>query len=58
MNTGIMTGGQFVRAQFERLVQKRLELDFLVAQNIGIGRTPRLVLLQEIGKDLVPVLFR
>jgi hypothetical protein len=54
---GVVPRGQVIRLQIQGLFQESLELDLLVAQNIGIGRAPPLVLLQEIDENPIPVLL-
>ena len=51
-----MPGGNALGAQLHGVVEEGLELDLGVAQHIGIGRAPRLVLAQEVGKHAVFVI--
>ena len=51
-----MAGGDALGSQHQRVIQKRLELDLLVAQHIRVRCAPRFVLRKEIAKDAVPVL--
>ena len=48
-----MTGRNFVRADLHRVIQKRLELDFGVAQNVGVGRAAGLVFAQKFSEHAV-----
>ena len=48
-------GSHFLRAQLHGIVQKRLELDFPVAQNVRVGGAALAVLVQKIGKHPVVV---
>ena len=53
-----MARGNFFGPQPHGMVEKRFELDFGVAQNVGVGRTPALVFAQELGKHAVFVVCR
>ena len=53
---GVMAGGDFLGPQAHGVVQKGLELDFGVAQDVGVGRAPAAVFAQEFGKHPVLVL--
>ena len=48
-----MTGSDFFCAQPHGVVQEGLELDFGVAQDVGVGRSAALVFAQKLGKDAV-----
>ena len=52
----VMTRRNQVGAQHQRIIQEGLELDFPVAQDVRVGRAPRLVLLEKVLKNIVPVL--
>ncbi len=52
----VVPGGDFFGAQAHGVVEERLELDLGVAQHIGVGRAPGLVLAQELGEHAVFVL--
>ena len=52
----VVAGGDVVGAQiFGGKLEESLELDFLVAQDIGIGGTPGLVFRQKMLEHVVPV---
>ena len=53
---GIVASGNFFGTQAHGVVQEGLELDFGVAQNVGVGGSARLVFAQEFGKHPVFVL--
>lgn len=55
-HAGVMTCGDGIGPLGHGVVQKRLELDFGIAQNIWVGGAAGRVLLQELGKDAVFVL--
>ena len=50
-----MAGGNPVGAKLERVIEEGLELDFRVAQHVGIGRAPRLVFRKEVAEYAVLV---
>ena len=50
---GVVAGGNFLGAQAHGVVQKSLELDFGVAQDVGVGRAAGLVFAQELGEHAV-----
>lgn len=52
----VMAGGDQVGAQHQGIVQERLELDFPVAEDVGVRGTPGLVFGQEVLEHVVPVL--
>ena len=54
----VVAGGDFLRAQRLRLVQKRLELDLPVAQHVGVGGAAGAVFIEEMGEHAIPVLRR
>ena len=54
-NVAVMPRGNVIRAQPDRIVLEGAELDLPVAQHVGIGRSARLVLAQEIGKDALGI---
>ena len=53
----IVSGGDFLGTQFHRVVQKRVELDFRIAQHVRIGRAAGLIFAQKFGKNTLLVLF-
>ena len=53
-----MPRGNFVCAQCFGIVEKGTELDFFVAENIGVGGAPRTILFKEMLKDVVPIFCR
>jgi len=55
-DAGIVAGGDLFSAQPHGVVEKGLELDFGVAEHVGIGRAARLVLAKEFGEHAVLVL--
>ncbi len=55
VDAGIVAGGHEFAAQAQRMVQKRLELDFPVAQHIRVGGAAGLEFAQEVVEDLLPV---
>ena len=55
-NPRIVASGYFFSPQAHGMVQKGLELDLGVAQNIGVGGAPAAVLAQKLGKHPVFVL--
>ena len=56
-NASIVSGGDLLRPHADRMLEKCFELDFRIAQHIGIGRAPCLIFLEEFGKDPLLVLF-
>ncbi len=52
----VVAGRDAFGAEPHRVVEEGLELDLGVAQHVGIGRAPGLVLAQELGEDAVLVL--
>ena len=46
----IVAGGDLLGPQLHRVIQKRVELDFRIAQHVRIGCAAGLVLAQEFGK--------
>src|SRR5690606_25533294 len=56
--THIMTSGDQVGTEHLCVVEKDFELDFAVAQDVGIGRAPRFVFSEEMFEDIVPVFSR
>ncbi|MOA04795.1 hypothetical protein D3C78_1243660 [compost metagenome] len=52
----IVAGRDLLGAQAHGVVEKGLELDFGVAQHVGVGRAPGLVLAQKFGEHPVLVL--
>ena len=54
--TGVVAGGDQVGAQHQRVLEEGLELDLPVAEDVGVGRAPRPVLLEEVLEHVVPVL--
>src|SRR5210317_595118 len=57
-NAGIVTRGNQLGAEAPRVIQKYAELDLAVAQYVGIGRAPALVLAEEIGENALAVIGR
>jgi hypothetical protein len=57
-NPSVMAGGDFLGPQAHGVVQKRLELDLGVAQDVGVGRAPSLVFAHKLGKNPVFVIGR
>ncbi len=55
---GVVARGDFFGAQAHGMVQKCLELDLGIAQDVGVGRATGLVLAQEFGKYAVLVFRR
>src|SRR5690348_8887934 len=55
VHAGVVSCGDFLGAQRVGLVQKGLELDLAIAQNIGIGRAPGAVFGEEMREYAVPV---
>jgi len=53
---GIVAGSNIVRAQGDSVVQKRLEFDFLVAEDVRVGGATGLVFSQKMFEYPVPVL--
>ena len=51
-----MSGSNVVGAKAGGIVDKLLELDFAVTQNVRIGCAPALVFTQKVLKYVVPVL--
>jgi len=54
----VMAGGDAVRTQRSRVVQKRSELDLAVAQHIGVRRAAGSIFAQEGSKDAIAILGR
>ena len=54
----IVSRGDIIGAQRERVFLERPEFDLAVAKNVGIGRSAALILLQEIRKHPFAVFFR
>ena len=54
-NAGVVAGGDFFRAQIQRIVEKSLELDLPVAEHIRIGCAPCAVFVEKVCEDPVPV---
>ena len=52
-HAGVMPGGDFFRAQLDGMIQKGLELDLGIAQNVGVGGAPSGVFAQKIGEHPV-----
>ena len=52
----IMAGGNHIGALCDGIIEKAFELDFGIAEHIGIGRAPGLVFLQKIGENFVFIL--
>lgn len=50
-----MAGGDQVRAEHQRVVEERLELDFAVAEDVRVRRTAGLVLGKEVLEHVIPV---
>ena len=57
-DAGVVTRGDQLGAQPQRIIQKGLELDFLVTEYVGIGRPSRRVFGQKDLKHMVPVFGR
>ena len=57
-HAGVMAGGDLLGTQAHGMVQKGLEFDLGVAQDVGVGRAAGLVLTQELGKHAVLVVGR
>ena len=53
---GVVAGGDHVRALFQRVVEEAFELDFGIAQHIGVGRAACAVFFEKIGEYLVFIL--
>ncbi|CRQ69508.1 hypothetical protein PAERUG_E5_London_17_VIM_2_12_12_04056 [Pseudomonas aeruginosa] len=51
----IVAGGDQVRAEHQRVVEERLELDFAVAEDVRVRRTAGLVLGKEVLEHVIPV---
>src|SRR5690606_8691823 len=51
----IMTGGDQFRAKDFSVFQKHFELDFPVAEDIGVGGASGAVFSEEVGEHVVPV---
>jgi hypothetical protein len=58
MKSRIMTCRNAVSAQFQRVFEKCVELDLLIAHDVWVGRAPGPVFPQKVGKYPVPVLLR
>ncbi len=58
LDARIVTGGESVCAQTQRVLQAVAELDLAVAQHIGIGRQARAIGSEEAGEDTLPVFLR
>ena len=56
-NFAVMPRGDIVRAQLFRLFEEGPELDFPIAQYVGVGRSARLVLGEEIGEYSIHILL-
>ncbi|KPX61431.1 Uncharacterized protein ALO39_05535 [Pseudomonas syringae pv. lapsa] len=54
----VMACSNKVGAEHQCVVEKRLELDFAVTQDVRVRRAPGLVLFKEVLEDVVPVLGR
>jgi hypothetical protein len=54
----VVAGRDLLRAQAQGVIEEGLELDFRVAQHVGVGRSSRLVLAEELRKDAVLVVSR
>ena len=52
---GVMTRGNLFRPQAHGVIEEGLELDFGVAQDVGVGRAAHLVFAQELGEHAVLV---
>ncbi len=50
-----MAGGDSIGPEGQGMIEKRLELDLLVAQHIRVGCAPGLVFVQKILEHPVPV---
>ena len=55
-NPCVMPSGNFFSPQAHGVVQKRLELDLGVAQDVGVGRASGLILAHKLGKNPVLVI--
>ena len=53
-----MSGGNIVGTQFGGILQKRFEFYLPVAQHIGIGRASSFILLEKVGKYIIPIFGR
>ena len=56
LDAGVMAGRDEIGAEITGIVEKSLELDFLVAQDVGVRRAPCRVLGQEHLEHMIPVL--
>jgi hypothetical protein len=54
-HAGVVAGGNLFCAQAHGVVQKGLELDFGIAQHVGVGRAAGLVFAQKLRKHAVLV---
>ena len=50
-----MASGYQIGTKSERVVEKRLELDFPVTKDIGVGGSPGAILIKEMLEYIVPV---
>ena len=50
-----MSRGNFIGAQFYRIIQKSFELDLRIAENVRVWSTASPVFVQEMYKNLIPV---
>ena len=50
-----MAGGDAIRAKLDGVVEKCLEFDFRVAQDVGVRCAPSLVFAQKITEHALPV---
>ncbi len=53
--TGIVTGGDIVRTQSQRMIKERLEFYFTVAQNVRIGRAARSIFIKKVMEHVLTV---
>lgn len=51
----IVSGSDIIESVFFGEVQKLIEFDLFIAENIGIRRSSLLIFVQKIGKNFVPV---
>ncbi len=55
---GVVPGRDHLRPHRHRMVEERAELDFRVAEDVGVGRAAGRILAQEVGEDALLVLLR
>ncbi len=56
LDLGVVAGGDFVEAVFERVVEEDAELDLAVAHDVGVGRDAGLVAGEQVVDDAGAVL--